>query len=362
MTLWPWLILVIAYGACVGSFLNVVIFRLPEGKSIVHPPSSCPRCGSRLSWFDNVPVLAWLWLRGRCRSCREPISVQYPIIEAVTAALFALLFLAYWVWGLREDWAATSPADTWPVLLVHLCLVAALIAATVIDARLFIIPLPITWTAAAIALVVLPGSAWALPASAAVAPVAAGPWAGAAIGAVAGLAVSVLLLRLGVLPMSFTEEVEDWTQYPHPRREMLKELLFLAAPIVGAGLGAWLGEGLVTDASPPWLRVLTGVLLGYAVGGAIVWATRILGTLGFGREAMGLGDVHLLAAIGAVLGPVDAAMAFFIAPFFGLGAFAIMEILAKVTRTGPRIIPYGPHLAGAAIVATLLHDAILGIL
>ena len=62
MNPWPWLILVTAYGACVGSFLNVVIYRLPEGKSIVSPPSSCPRCGHRLAWFDNVPVLAWLWL------------------------------------------------------------------------------------------------------------------------------------------------------------------------------------------------------------------------------------------------------------------------------------------------------------
>ena len=82
----PWLIFFMLIGACVGSFLNVVIYRLPEGKSVIHPPSCCPRCGHRLAWYDNVPVLGWLWLRGKCRYCGEPISVQYPIIEAIVAA------------------------------------------------------------------------------------------------------------------------------------------------------------------------------------------------------------------------------------------------------------------------------------
>ena len=361
MTHWPWLILVTAYGACVGSFLNVVIYRLPEGRSIVTPPSSCPKCGSRLAWYDNVPVLAWLWLRGRCRSCREPISVQYPIIEATCAGLFALLFVGYTMTSWRSDWAATSLADAWPVLVVHLMLVAALLAATMIDARLFIIPLPITWTAAVIAVAVLPVAAWWRPGAMAVAPTATGAWAGAAAGGLAGLIVSVVLLRLRVLPMSFAdiEEHEDWTAYPHARRETLKELLFLSLPVAGAVAGWYALGGLVSAASAAGWQVLAGVVLGYLVGGAVVWGTRALGTLAFGREAMGLGDVHLMAAVGAAIGAADATLAFFIAPFFGLVAYAVLLLLAKMTHSGPRIIPYGPYLAGASVVAMLGREPIL---
>ncbi|EAZ90105.1 prepilin peptidase [Crocosphaera chwakensis] len=97
---------VFAFGACIGSFLNVVIYRLPEGLSLIHPPSRCPHCEHRLGKTENVPVLGWLWLRGRCRWCRAPISVRYPLIEAVTGLLFCFVFwqyqftlvtLGYWV-------------------------------------------------------------------------------------------------------------------------------------------------------------------------------------------------------------------------------------------------------------------------
>jgi hypothetical protein len=81
-----WLFLV---GGAVGSFLNVVVYRLPLGLSLVHPPSHCPKCGKPIRWYDNVPMLGWIALRGRCRDCRNPISARYPIIEAITAAMFA---------------------------------------------------------------------------------------------------------------------------------------------------------------------------------------------------------------------------------------------------------------------------------
>lgn len=80
-----WLIVV---GAAVGSFLNVVVYRLPLGLSLIHPPSHCPKCGNRIAWYDNVPVLGWIALRGRCRQCHNPISARYPIVEAITAAMF----------------------------------------------------------------------------------------------------------------------------------------------------------------------------------------------------------------------------------------------------------------------------------
>lgn len=78
-------------GLAVGSFLNVVVWRVPRGESVVRPPSACPRCGHAIRARDNVPVLGWLLLRGRCRDCGEPISVRYPLVEAGTAAAFALV-------------------------------------------------------------------------------------------------------------------------------------------------------------------------------------------------------------------------------------------------------------------------------
>jgi leader peptidase (prepilin peptidase) / N-methyltransferase len=78
------------FGLVIGSFLNVVIARLPDGRSVVHPPSACPACGSSIRWYDNVPVLSWLWLRGRSRACRAVISWRYPAAELLTAVLFAL--------------------------------------------------------------------------------------------------------------------------------------------------------------------------------------------------------------------------------------------------------------------------------
>jgi leader peptidase (prepilin peptidase)/N-methyltransferase len=92
---WPFLITLGAFGAILGSFLNACAFRLPRGVSMIRPPSSCPRCGTPIRWYDNVPVAGWIALRGRCRSCRESISPRYPIVEALTALLFVILALRY---------------------------------------------------------------------------------------------------------------------------------------------------------------------------------------------------------------------------------------------------------------------------
>lgn len=81
------------FGLAIGSFLNVVVWRVPRGESVVHPPSACPRCGHAIRSRDNVPVLSWLLLRGRCRDCGEPISRRYPTVELVTGLLFAAVGL-----------------------------------------------------------------------------------------------------------------------------------------------------------------------------------------------------------------------------------------------------------------------------
>jgi prepilin signal peptidase PulO-like enzyme (type II secretory pathway) len=83
-----------AVGACVGSFLNVVVYRLPAGLSIVSPGSHCPKCQHPIRWHDNLPIFGWILLRGRCRDCREAISARYPLVELLTAMLFLLVGLA----------------------------------------------------------------------------------------------------------------------------------------------------------------------------------------------------------------------------------------------------------------------------
>lgn len=102
----PAYLIVFAFGASIGSFLNVVIYRIPAGLSILHPPSRCPRCLTRLSPSENIPVFGWLWLQGRCKHCHTPISIRYPLVEATTGLLFLLIFLispnftqtvGYWV-------------------------------------------------------------------------------------------------------------------------------------------------------------------------------------------------------------------------------------------------------------------------
>lgn len=115
------------FGACVGSFLNVVVYRLPAGISLIRPGSRCPACGHAIRPWDNVPVLGWLWLAGRCRDCRTPIPVRYPLVEAATAGLFMLAGMLEIqgnsdVWSL--DWVAQALFD-----LTMLCtlLAAALI-------------------------------------------------------------------------------------------------------------------------------------------------------------------------------------------------------------------------------------------
>ena len=375
MTLIPWLIFVIVAGACVGSFLNVVIYRLPQGRSVISPPSHDPKTGRRLAWFENIPILSWLALRGRARFTGDPISVQYPLIEALTAALFGGLFALYYLTPVRPAFFEAGLEATWPVFVVHLLLVASLVAATVIDFRFYIIPLQIPWLVTLVALIGLPTAAhlgWVVPGVDVMPQVGYGAtWA--SLGAMAGLLLGLALLQASLLPRSFDEledEVTDsspsdamgdaedphaFLAHPHPRREVLKEMLFVALPIVGALAAVWLLPR-PTEQPEPWLATVGGVLCGYFVGAGLVWGIRILGTLAFGKEAMGLGDVHLVGAIGAVVGAIDVVFVFFTAPFLGLLGALVTAGVASILKGRTRIIPYGPYLAAAAVVVMVLQE------
>ncbi len=91
---WFWPLAVFIFGACVGSFLNVCVYRIPAGKSIVRPGSACA-CGKPIAWYDNIPILSWFLLRGKARCCKAPFSIRYPLIEALTGCVFTAVFLLY---------------------------------------------------------------------------------------------------------------------------------------------------------------------------------------------------------------------------------------------------------------------------
>jgi prepilin signal peptidase PulO-like enzyme (type II secretory pathway) len=457
-----------ALGAAIGSFLNVVAYRLPKGEGLFSPPSRCPHCETHLRWRQNLPIFGWIMLGGKCRFCRSPISIQYPIVELITALIFAFIYAAWfgessnqaWFGGaLSPEWAEAGIARMWPSLMLVYVLIAGLIAMTLIDARTFMIPLSIPWVVTAAALVAHPVHAallssrwtgeWTIPTPS----TAPGVWA--SLGGLFGVIVCAALLKARIIPRSFADfdqwaaeaqrkEAEaaqsdspeitggeaalgplllrvfyftaptvslmaagfalglrldrpfeltiagtllglvigmflrriapgsaqgadtepDWIRYPHARRESLKELLCLACIGVFAFAGWWLGAGVISNDPPLWLRALAGASLGYLSGGAVVWLVRIFGTLGFGKEAMGMGDVHLLAAVGAVLGWLDPILAFFTAPFFGLSWVLLAAIFAR--RKGVAYaLPFGPHLAAgtlAVLIAWPIYARLLGAL
>jgi len=378
-------------GACVGSFLNVVIWRLPRGESLISPGSHCPKCNRPLLWYDNLPIVGWLKLHGKCRFCKASISARYPIVEFATAILFALYYALFYLappdWRMgfcTETGTDTSFPATWPYFGLYLYLLAALLVASLIDAELFIIPPEMIWNwkggIALVAVIVhgiidVPSAPGSLIAGSLPAAMAAG-------GGV-GLLASILLLRLGKLPLSFAEggpmlEV-DKAQHerelkeaaargesaPAPpreysakeiRAEIRKEMRFLVPPLLCAFI--WM---LLTWRAGPlhrqwewllsirWVSAVLGSVLGGLVGGFVVWFTRIAGSFFFGREAMGMGDVDLMAGVGAALGAGAATTAFFLAPIFGL-AFAIYLWL-----TGKREVPYGPYLSLATAVVMLFY-------
>lgn len=126
----PAFLIVFALGASVGSFLNVIVYRVPAGLSVLRPPSRCPHCHTRLGITENVPVFGWLWLRGRCRHCRAPISSRYPLVEGATGLLFLLIFLT-------GSGSVVELLGTW-------ALFAWLLALSLIDVDTFTLPNPLT--------------------------------------------------------------------------------------------------------------------------------------------------------------------------------------------------------------------------
>lgn len=233
-------------GLCLGSFVNVLVHRLPRGRSVVRPPSHCPRCRRRIRWHDNVPVLSWLLLRGRCRDCAQPISPRYPAVEAAAGLLSAAIA---WRWPGEPAWTAAALVAT-----------AAHLAVALIDWDTFLIPDP--------------------------------------------LSLGLLALGLASAPIN---------------------------PLLGGGIGT---------------RLLWSVL-GGAFGFAFCWGIAAAGEWFFKKEAMGGGDVKLLAAVGAWSGPLGAFDCMVVASFLGSIYGVALILRRRIGRQDP--IPFGPFLSAAAV-------------
>jgi leader peptidase (prepilin peptidase)/N-methyltransferase len=242
---WFFVAVAAALGAALGSFLNVCIYRLPREQSLLRPPSTCPSCGQRIAWYDNVPVLGWLLLGGKCRRCRAPISKQYPLIELLVALLWGA---AAWWYG--PTWHALAGAVFGTVLL----------GIAVTDARHYIIPDEFTWG-----------------------------------GLVLGLA--------------------------------------LALP---AGLSA-LG----------WAAV--GAVAGFALLYAVAWA----GELALKKEAMGGGDIKMMAMVGAFVGWQGVLLTIFGGALLGTLIFVPISLRTR------KLVPFGVFLAAGAAVTFVAGDAIV---
>jgi leader peptidase (prepilin peptidase)/N-methyltransferase len=268
-------IFVFLFGAAIGSFLNVVIHRVPNEESIVFPNSACPKCGKSIKPYDNVPIISWLVLRGKCRNCAEPISIRYPAVELLTALVFVLV---YWSIGFG------------PFLPVALVFSASMIALIFIDAEHMILPNVITYP----------------------------------------LLIFALIIRV---VFAITVSATYFTDLEH------------------APFSAFAGH-------PRWLISLAAAGLGALVGGGFLWVVGEFWKRLRGVEAMGLGDVKMMAAVGALLGWRLTALSIFLGAFSGaiIGSALIMRNKDKGFQTQ---IPFGIFLGIGSVLSLLFGDAII---
>ncbi len=343
------------FGATVGSFLNVCIYRLPRAGLRVNSParSFCPLCGDRIAWYDNLPVLSWVALGGRCRSCRAPISLRYPCVEALTAALFVVVVERFVFEG----------DGSWPACIVLLVAVSALLVAALIDIDLRIIPDEITI-----------GGMHLLPLAVLLIPELR-PFADDALstGILAGIANGSEPLR-AALPAWLSGNVAvvcaigvaalvgfgaGYRLYASYRRVRFPEGLRRFRDLSLAGLLTACALGLVVGVAlrPEWSessrgRALASALVGMLAGSGLIYAVGVVGTRVFRKPAMGFGDVKLMGALGALTGWWGALTGFFVACLLG-SVFGIVRLL--VSRD--RYLPFGPFLTVSALFVYFWADA-----
>lgn len=289
-----WLTFVFLIGASIGSFLNVAIARLPLEKSLIWPDSRCGNCLQSIRWYDNVPLLSYLWLRGRCRACGARFSIAYFLVELGTALSFLGLFLLeaevnVHGWPTRTGWYRweTIVGFAW-----HATLFSFLMAASVCDLRTREIPLQLTLTGTLIGLIGAILMPW--------------PWPGAGL----------------VLPS------------PAPRWPWADPTVPLHQ-----GIYAWPFWSLAGGGGDWLTGLLTGVC-GALMGTLLLRITGFLFSKGLGREALGLGDADLMMVAGAFLGWQMVLVGFFLSVFPAL-LFGIMQLIIRRDNS----LPFGPSLS-----------------
>jgi leader peptidase (prepilin peptidase)/N-methyltransferase len=335
--------LVFLFGAIVGSFLNVCIYRMPRNLSVVSPPSACPHCGTHIRWYHNIPLFTWLFIGGKCRYCGAKITSRYFFVELLTAVAFLTVWLRFVVWQPFDMW---FPAIYWT-------LIAGFIAATFIDFEHFIIPDEITLGGVAVGFVF-----------SFLCPQLMGEslhWRGALysfLGLLCGGGVLFAVVELGKVmfgkrkvPLTPGEIVRILDQkLVVGQEEVPWEDLFardsdrITLQAITLKFGEQTFENakvVVSDTTlyvndQPYELSVTGPI--EATGEMIVLP----------REAMGLGDVKLLAAIGAFLGWRATLFTIFSSSILG-GIIGGTLLLTKKANWQGRI-PYGPYLVVGALL------------
>ena len=291
-------------GLLFGSFLNVCIARLPRGESIVAPRSHCPRCHHPIRWYDNIPLLSWLLLRARCRFCRAPISLQYPLVELGLALWF--LLAAHRLAPLFVPRAADSlPVDT---------LLASLLgsAAFAVLGFLLLGLLVMDWQTQILT------DAFTL----------------------GGLAAAFFLVCCQAFLLGPTDE----------QIRLSNHHIHLSSP------GNVVEHGNLFMTGPEAL--IGGRLLAVAAAALVLLSIRALYKTVRGRQGMGLGDVKLLALIASFLGFTPAVLAFFLGVVAG-GLYATALLLLG-RANGQSRIPLGSFLAAGGLLSAIFGQALLG--
>ncbi|MHC4115326.1 MAG: prepilin peptidase, partial [Planctomycetota bacterium] len=208
---WIWFFFTFAFGCCVGSFLNVVIYRLPLDKSLVRPRSFCPACGRGIAFYDNIPLISWLLLGRKCRYCKAVISPRYFIVELLGGLIFAGLFHFYFYANILAGVESLRQGG-WLIYLLHIILLAAFLAASAVDMELWVIPLSICWFVTAAGLIGSFAAPYVIEPRI-IAQYYLLPNAGAgsgilAVGAALGLLISWVLLRANIVKRSYESKAD----------------------------------------------------------------------------------------------------------------------------------------------------------
>jgi len=337
---WFWAIVFFTFGAVVGSFLNVCIYRLPIGLSIVSPPSHCPHCKYSIPWYLNIPLVTWVVLRGKCANCKAPISARYFVVELMTAILFILC------------WFCVGHGEPW--LVPFYCLIAGgLIVASFIDLEHFIIPDGITIGGIVLGFIcsaVCPLLHWTDSSKFALQD--------SMIGIAVGAGLLYIISRLGKLVFGkYTLEIkgddklflgEDGIVYENEKIQY-EEIFYRSSDTVRisavtAEISLKNGENFNVEnktiyLSPRSLQFDDQVIDPVQVKNVEILPKKIT----LPREVLGMGDVKLMAAVGAFLGWKAVLFTLFASSLIGSVA-GICLILLRKQELSSRI-PYGPYIA-----------------